>query len=312
MSFAIIRIHKHKTLAAVAGVARHHSREIECPTADAKRSVNNVRLGLAKGSSKDISQGIKSLIDTAQSKVKRKFRSDSVKVVEFMITASPEFFCNCQQKTKGRIFQEVASIPRKKYGKDNVVATWIHQDETTPHLHVFLTPFDAKGVLNARSFFGTGEKLSQLQTDFAAEVASLGLERGLKGSTAKHQPCKAFWNRIFSEPEPPKPSKTDYLKAAAGIKVDSIQRIEERAHKFSLLKKATSNIFTKSLGLSKKQREIEEDFNALRVKQTMFAKKSFEFEQISKENQALKQRIGVLEPQLYGANLPRSMESLGL
>ena len=312
MSFAIIRIHKHKHLASIAGVARHHSREIDCPTADASRQKNNVRLGLAKGSSKDVSKGIKSIIDAAQEKATRKFRSDAVKAVEFMITASPEFFATASNKQKADFFKTSIEFVQKKYGKQNVVATWIHRDESTEHAHIILLPFDAKGVLNARSFFGSADKLSQLQTDFAAEVARFGLERGLKGSKAKHQPVKAFWNRIFSEPEPQKPSRADYLKAAAGFKVDSIQKIEEHAHKFKLLKKATANIFTKSLDFAKKEREIEEDFNSLRVKQTMFAKKSFEDEQLVKENQALKQRIAILEPQLYGSNVHRSMESLGL
>lgn len=310
MSFAIIRIHKHKTLAAVAGVARHHSREIECPTADAKRSPNNVRMGLAKGSSKDLSQGIKGIIDNAQAKAKRKFRSDSVKVVEFMITASPEFFASASKKQKVEFFKKSQAFLEKKYGKDNIVATWIHLDETTPHLHVLLTPFDAKGVLNARSFFGTAEKLSQLQTDFAAEVASLGLERGLKGSTAKHQPCKAFWNRIFSETPSPAPSKSDYLKAAMGLKVESIEKLQEKAESFTLLKKATSNIFQKSLGFSRKQREIEEDLNALRVKQDMFAKRSFDFETLMKENQALKKQIAILNPKSFTPG--QSLERLGL
>lgn len=312
MSFAILRIQKHKTIAAIAGVARHHSREIDCPTADPKKSPNNLKLGLAASGSKEVGRGIKAIIDDAQSKVKRKFRSDSVKAVEFMLTASPEFFATASKKQKNQFFKKSIDFLEKEFGKQNIVATWLHLDESTPHLHVMMVPIDSKGVLNARHFFGSADKLSELQTKYAEVVSSLGLERGLKGSKAKHQPVKAFWNRIFSEPEPQKPSKTDYLKAAAGIKVDSIQKIEERAHKFSLLKKATSNIFTKSLGLSKKQREIEEDANALRVKQTMFAKKSFEFEQIAKENQALKQRISVLEPQLYGSNVHRSMESLGL
>ena len=242
MSFAIIRIHKHKTLAAVAGVARHHSREIECPTADASRQKNNVRLGLAKGSSKDVSQGIKSIIDAAQAKAKRKFRSDAVKTVEFMITASPEFFATATNKQKADFFKTSIEFVQEKYGKQNVVATWIHRDESTEHAHILITPIDGKGVLNARHFFGGADKLSQLQTDFAAKVARFGLERGVKGSKAKHQPCRAFWQRIFSEPEPPKPTKTDYLKAAAGFQVDSIQKIEEHAHKFKLLKKATANI----------------------------------------------------------------------
>jgi hypothetical protein len=310
MSFAILRIQKHKTIAAIAGVARHHSREIDCPTADPKKSPNNLKLGLAASGSKEVGRGIKAIIDDAQSKVKRKFRSDSVKAVEFMLTASPEFFTTANKKQKNQFFKKSIDFLEKEFGKQNIVATWLHLDESTPHLHVMMVPIDSKGVLNARHFFGSADKLSELQTKYAEVVSSLGLERGVKGSKAKHQPVKAFWQRVFAEPAPAPLTKNDLLKASMGFKVDAVEKLQEQATQFSRLKKATANIFARNLTLSRRQKDIEIDANSLRIKQEMFAKDSYEIEKLQKENRFLKERVAVLDKSVNSPG--RSLESLGL
>jgi hypothetical protein len=62
-----------------------------------------------------------------------------------------------------------------------VVAVSIHRDETTPHLIAYVVPLDeATGKLNAKKWLGGRAKMSQMQSDFANQVKSLGLERGLK------------------------------------------------------------------------------------------------------------------------------------
>lgn len=310
MSFAILRIQKHKTIAAIAGVARHHSREIDCPTADPEKSPNNLKLGLAASGSKEVGRGIKAIIDDAQSKVKRKFRSDSVKAVEFMLTASPEFFATANKKQKSQFFKKSIDFLEKEFGKANIVATWLHLDESTPHLHVMMVPIDSKGVLNARHFFGSADKLSELQTKYAEVVSSLGLERGVKGSKAKHQPVKAFWQRVFSEPASAPLTKTDLLKASMGFKVDAVEKLQEQATQFSRLKKATANIFARNVTLSRRQKDIEIDAHSLRIKQEMFAKDAYEIEKLQKENRFLKERVAVLDKSVNSPG--RSLESLGL
>ncbi len=90
----------------------------------------------------------------------------------------------------------------KHFGKDNVHSAFIHDDEqfegkkTPNHMHIFVTPFwEGKGrwILGAKHFTGTTkessgkQKLSKLQDDYYNEVSKkYGLDRGLKGSKAKH------------------------------------------------------------------------------------------------------------------------------
>ena len=59
-----------------------------------------------------------------------------------------------------------------------MVAVSIHRDETTPHLIAYVVPLDeATGKLNAKKWLGGRAKMSQMQSDFADQVRSLGLEK---------------------------------------------------------------------------------------------------------------------------------------
>ncbi len=96
----------------------------------------------------------------------------------------------------------------KHFGKDNVHSAFIHDDEqfegkkTPNHMHIFVTPFwEGKGrwILGAKHFTGTTnessgkQKLSKLQDDYYNEVSKkYGLDRGLKGSKAKHLDPSVF------------------------------------------------------------------------------------------------------------------------
>ena len=197
MSFAILRIQKHKTIAAIAGVARHHSREIDCPTADPKKSPNNLKLGLAASGSKEVGRGIKAIIDDAQSKVKKiSFRQcESCRV--YADSLSRVFFATANKKQKNQFFKKSIDFLEKEFGKQNIVATWLHLDESTPHLHVMMVPIDSKGVLNARHFFGSADKLSELQTKYAEVVSSLGLERGVKGSKGEASTSQSLFGNGY-------------------------------------------------------------------------------------------------------------------
>ena len=56
-----------------------------------------------------------------------------------------------------------------------------------------------KGGLNAKKMVWGRAKLSQTQTDFANEVKSLGLERGLENSKARHKTIQKFYAEIENQ-----------------------------------------------------------------------------------------------------------------
>ena len=49
-------------------------------------------------------------------------------------------------------FLKIEKWLEEKYGKNNVVSTTIHRDETTPHLVAYVVPLDEEsGRLNAKN-----------------------------------------------------------------------------------------------------------------------------------------------------------------
>ena len=96
------------------------------------------------------------------------------------------------------IFDQSKKWLENKYGKNNVVSTTIHRDETTPHLVAYVVPVDEEtGRLNAKKYIGgSRHTLSQMQTDFAVEVKDLGLDRGVQGSKAKHTSIQEYYEKL--------------------------------------------------------------------------------------------------------------------
>ena len=125
-----------------------------------------------------------------------------------LLTASPEYFrpddpsrAGYYQPQRLEDFQKsVHQWLEEKYG-DRIVRAELHLDEATPHIHAYLVPLDERGKLNCRGLFGGREKLSKFQDSYAEALASLGLERGIKGSRAKHTSVKQYYAAVNKEPD---------------------------------------------------------------------------------------------------------------
>ena len=84
----------------------------------------------------------------------------------------------------------------QRYGSENITTVSIHRDETTPHLIAYVVPLDDSGRLNARKWLGGRKLMSQMQTDFAAQVKHLGLERGWRDRKQNIRQSKKFYAEI--------------------------------------------------------------------------------------------------------------------
>jgi hypothetical protein len=184
MAYAILRTAKLKTMGAIAGSLSHTYRERDTPNADPSRSANNTHSHADKTVA----------LATIQGRLPEKRRSNAVLVIEYFIGASPEFF---QDSSGDSYFQDAMTWLQERHGRENVVATSIHRDETSPHLVAYVVPLDEAGKLNARKYLGGKSTLSQMQTDFAERVGrQYGLQRGVKGSSAQHTTIKAYYGAL--------------------------------------------------------------------------------------------------------------------
>lgn len=183
-NFAIMRCKKIKTAGSVAASLQHCFRERETPNANLELTPQNEHL--AARSSDEAMGKLRELLP-------EKRRKDAVLAVEYVMTASPEWWLEASQWKREKFFERSLEWLEGKYGKDRVVVATVHQDELTPHLSAFVVPLTQDGRLSAKEFVGNREKLRADQTDYAAKVEKLGLTRGLRGSPAHHQRVRTYY-----------------------------------------------------------------------------------------------------------------------
>ncbi len=192
-NFAILRMQKLKSFVAVRRSMKHAFREQETPNADPERLSENTHFF-----AKNVAEGMQNF----KKKLPEKIRKNGVLAVEFLITASPDAvnFRNCEDFDA--YFEDALKYLQDKHGAENVVYAGIHRDETTPHMYAYVVPLDERGKLNCHKFYGAKDALSELQTDFYEKVGRRhGLDRGIKGSKAKHQNIKTYYSKLNAELE---------------------------------------------------------------------------------------------------------------
>ena len=126
MAYCILRTKKLKNFGAVASSARHTFREEPTPNADTLRAHKNRYMG-AK-SSAGVLGALRELLPARR-------RKDAVLAIEYLVTASPEFFKDAGLKTthtRAGFFNAALEFLRQKHGKQNVISAALHMDETTP------------------------------------------------------------------------------------------------------------------------------------------------------------------------------------
>ena len=200
-------------------------------------------------------------------------RSDSVRVVEALVTASPAFF---KGKKKGEVrayFQEALDFIKQNQGPETIISAVVHMDEKTPHMHLSFVPLTADGRLSAKEIVGNKKKLTQWQDRFWEHMVKKypELERGESASETgrNHIPPRVFkeavhLNRmkeqimaILNDTNPfNKKVKLDELEALLGKYVPGAEALRTKLKKYDAAYKALTAenaALEKQLGASSKE-----------------------------------------------------------
>lgn len=189
--FAIIRSQKIHTTQGINGLESHLKRQYIEPNVDPERSDRNTHQ-LHNENSSSIVESLKICLNN----LKIIPRKNAVLAVEYVVTASPEFFKQVEEDHRNspfakdtytnreRYFRDALDYLSDRHGRSNILSSTIHLDEETPHMHVVVVPIDGKNKLNARHFLGGRDKMRKLQDDFYESITDEGkgifkeLERG--------------------------------------------------------------------------------------------------------------------------------------
>jgi hypothetical protein len=196
MAFAILRVAKVKGGGGLGGCADHIERTRKTPNA----GPGGIRYLVGGDPAEEV-----------RSRLPAKVRKNAVVAMEHLLTASPEYFrphnpgaAGTWDKKRTEKWAELAVEWLKgKYGK-NLASAVLHLDEATPHIHALVIPKREDGKLDAATLY-TPHVLRRLQDSYAEAMKSLGLERGIKGSTAKHENISRYYGRVNGTPPAPQP-----------------------------------------------------------------------------------------------------------
>ncbi|GKS97663.1 MobV family relaxase [Acidovorax sp. SUPP2825] len=217
---SIIRIKKHKSIASLKSRENHTYRRRETPNADpAKLHRNKLLYG-----QENYSAAADNFLQEYSS-AGNKIRKDAVIAVEFLLTASPEFFDegpkNERDERLKKWCEAQIEFMKKEHGEKNILCMYLHLDEKTPHLEAYVVPIDNRGKLNCKGFYGARNALNQLQTRYAAHNNVFGLQRGLKGSRATHQQVQKFYEQI----KQPTKVNNENLQKAVKLEAPALKNI---------------------------------------------------------------------------------------
>ena len=123
-------------------------------------------------------------------------RKDSVRVVETLITASPEFFQGKKLREVKEFFEYALEFIRQKQSSETIISAVVHMDEKTPHMHLCFVPLTEDKRLSAKDIVGNKKKLTQWQDDFWKHMVKKypDFERGESASETgrTHIPPRLF------------------------------------------------------------------------------------------------------------------------
>lgn len=229
MVFAIMRAKKLKGMGSVAASLQHCYRDRDTPNADQTRTADNDHRA---------AQSTDQAMGKLRELLPEKRRKDAVLAVEYVMTASPEWWTKASQEQQADFFDQAHKWLADKYGADRIITATVHKDETSPHLSAFVVPLTQDGRLSAKEFIGNRPKMTADQTSFAKAVEHLGLERGIERSRATHQRVKTHYGAIQQAgrdvphltPDELKPQKVKGVSLAEKVfgAVETVEGVAQR------------------------------------------------------------------------------------
>ena len=190
--YGILRFKKYKG-PAISPIEAHNERTKEQyasnPDIDTDRSRYNLHLVQPQGKYREEADR---MITAARCRV----RKDSVRVVEALVTASPEFFKDKSHREIRAYFAYALKFLEGRQRPDTFLSAVVHMDEKTPHLHLCFVPLTADGRLSAKEIIGNRKNLVKWQDEFWQHMVKQypELERGESASQTgrEHIPPRIF------------------------------------------------------------------------------------------------------------------------
>lgn len=197
MGYCFMHIGKIKTFGELQAHYVHNYREVEVSNADPNKEFENeelVMMPVRQGRKMSYGDMVKERLESLPYYKNHKLRTNQVLALEVVTTFSREDDIDLEKWKEENVkwLQKTFNVAMDR--KDNVISVMYHGDEPgNVHCHAVIIPVDEKGHFNAKRFVDGARALSDMQTDYASSMAQFGLERGIEGSSAKHEDIRRYY-----------------------------------------------------------------------------------------------------------------------
>ncbi len=187
--------------------------------------------------------------------IKRKITNDQVRVVRIVMSGTHEDMMAIYEKGKlGEWCQDSIRYLYDTFGRENVVSAHLHMDEKTPHIHASIVPIVTGERRKAQKEQKNGKRkyrkkanavrlcaddlfnrqtLISYHDGYAEVMAKYGLQRGVRGSEARHTTTTQYYREL--------------KKMNNALEIESKRLQEEKAEAEQELKQVKSEIRTDKL-----------------------------------------------------------------
>ena len=215
MGYISIQINKAKG-SADTGASDYIERKTMPKNADPTRTHLNRELVQFPDGVADRTGAISHRIRTAG--IKRKITPDQVRAIRIVLSGTHEDMARMQDE--GRLSEwcdDNLQWLHRTFGKENTVSAVLHMDEHTPHIHATVVPIvtgerrktkrkQTEGKCTYRKKTNTvrlcaddlltRERLIAYHDSYAAAMAKYGLQRGVRGSEARHTTTAQYYRDL--------------------------------------------------------------------------------------------------------------------
>ena len=205
-----------------AGTSAHIERRGHPANADQSREHLNEQLVEYPDGVDNRTQAIQHRIETAG--ITRKISHNQVRALRVMLSGTHEDMKRIEAEGKlGEWCEDNMRWLRDTFGADNVVSADLHRDEQTPHIHATVVPIvtserrkkpsnkpiapnkrtyrkkPANTVRLCADDVMTRDNLERFQDTYAEAMEKYGLQRGIRGSKARHIATPQYYRDLHVE-----------------------------------------------------------------------------------------------------------------
>ena len=215
MGYISIQINKAKG-SADTGASDHIERKTTPKNANPARTHLNRELVEFPDGVADRTEAISHRIRTAG--IRRKITPDQVRAIRLVLSGTHEDMIRVQDE--GRLDEwcdDNLQWLHRTFGKENTVSAVLHMDEHTPHIHATVVPIvtgkrrkarqkqvdgrrtyrkKANAVRLCADDLMSRERLVAYHDSYAAAMAKYGLQRGIRGSEARHTTTSQYYRDL--------------------------------------------------------------------------------------------------------------------